>query len=288
MNLLKENTQIFFIITSEGILLQRFADDFINAGLVSLNKIGFPEGNITVVSDTSVDDLQNKYGFPPTLHFIDSSKLLSSIGDIDCDNLMIVSSCHGNSRIEYGFDSKTKIQPFPFLSAIKNNQHIKNTLVMFGQCYCGIFNYSQVECDDKSIVYMGAAGMNESSSVSGLTILGKKINWMVNIAVWAFFEWLSNPIDVDGDNRTTAMDLYKYISYVVLKTNDLIEHHSYAVWLQKHKLHDEKMEKADKTDTALLKSLNDELSKINTEYVLPRQLPWILNPVGALNMSIEY
>lgn len=288
MNLLKENTQIFFIITSKDILLQRFADDFINAGLVSLNKIGFPAGNITVVSDTSADDLQNKYGFPPTLHFIDSSQLLSSISDIDCVNLIIVSSCHGNGGAEYGFDSKTKIQPFPFLSAIKKNQHIKNTLVMFGQCYCGVFNYSQVECDDKSIVYMGAAGMNESTSVSQISIKGKSINWMANIAVWAFFEWLSNPIDVDGDNRMTAMDLYKYISFIVLQVNDLIEHRSYANWLQKHKSYDEKMKKADKTDSEALKSLDDELSKINTEYTLPRQLPWILNPEGALNMSIEY
>ena len=284
MKLIAEDTKIIFVMTSIGSLLDRFADDFKYACLDSLNQIGFPKQNITVISDTTTDELQKRYGLPTDIQYEDSSNMLKYIETIDCENLIIVSSCHGSM---HGFESKTKIKPFPFATALNNNAKAKNILVMFGQCFSGIYNYSPIDCSKKTIVLMGAAGMNESASVDGLAYNGKPINWKANIAVWAFFNWLCAPIDVDGDAKNTAMDLYKQVSSHVLKVNDILEHSSYAEWIKKRGEVEKKIEATDKADTAAINALNKELHDNNFNYLLPRQLPWIQNPNGALAMTIE-
>lgn len=284
MKLLAENTKVIFVMTSAGILLDRFADDFEKSCLASLRKIGYPEDKITVISDTSTAELQGRHGFPATINYEDSSNMLNYIETIDCENLIIVSSCHGSMD---GFDSKKKIQPYPFVTALNNNSKAKNIFVMFGQCFSGIFNYSPLDLKEKNIVLMGAAGMSSSYSAERLVLDGTRLDWCVNYAVWAFFNWISNPSDVDGDRRTTAMDLYKYVSSRVLSINDLLEHQSYSQWISKRGEVEKKIEGTDKADTAALDALNKELEKNDFAYKLPRQLPWIQNVEGAVEMTIE-
>ena len=286
MNLLKDNTQFIFVMTSKNTLEDRFVDDFKNTGLVFLAKIGFPEDHITIVSDTSIDELQNRHSLSSNHIFVDSPKFLNYIETIDCDNLIIVTSCHGSYE---GIDSKTKIQPFPFVSALNKNPYAKCIVVMFGQCYSGIFDYSKLNCDNKQIVLMGASGMNATASVGfKVSINGKEQIWSGNTAVFYFFEWMTNPRDIDGDNQTTILDLYKYVSMMVLYANDKIEHASYAQWIKNRLELDKKIDQADKTNTKVLQQLQDDIQKSDYDYFLPRQLPWILNPEGAQLMSIEY
>lgn len=285
MKLIAEDTKIIFVMTSSGTLLDRFVDDFNNSCLDTLHKIGFPEDKITIISDTATSEFTGRYGLPTAIQYEDSSNMIKYIETLDCENLIIVSSCHGSMK---GFDSKTKIQPFPFATALNNNPKANNILVMFGQCFSGIFNYSPIDCSKKNIVFMGASGMNESVSASGVPlIMGKPISWLANIAIWSFFDWLSAPTDVDGDAKTTVMDLYKQMSSLVLRANDFLEHHSYAEWIKKRGEVEKKIEATDKADTKAIDALNKELHNNNFDYMLPRQLPWIQNIEGALAMTIE-
>ena len=139
MNLITENTRFVFVITSQNTLEDRFVDDIKNCGLDFLKKIGYPDDKITIVSDTPSDELQSRNGLSSSLVFLDSSKMLNYIETIDCDNLIIVSSCHGSID---GIDSKTSIKPYPFISALNNNPKATTILVLFGQCFSGIFNYA--------------------------------------------------------------------------------------------------------------------------------------------------
>lgn len=275
---INEGSKFIFIATSRSYIEDRFLYD-INYGIGVLKSRGVANENITVILDIAIGTWIGKYNNMTDVVFSTSSKLNSLIENTECNNLFIISSCHGSLN---GIDSVTPIKPFSLNQAVKNNKYAQNILVFLGQCYAGIFNFMDVRDKEKNIVYIGATDINTS-----LSCMLKGYPWVANISVIAFFEWLNNPKDVDGDGVFSITDLYKYVSYF---TNDVTRE---IEKVQTSHLIDVSVKL--KLEEARLSSLGspfmsqiykDAVEAINN-YNVPHQNTWMLNAIAATNMSLE-
>ena len=154
--------------------------------------------------------------------------------------------------------------------------------MFFGQCYAGIYNWVDVRQEEKNIIYIGATGFDSSLSY-GLS----GIQWSANISLIAFFNWLSDPKDIDGDGVLTVMDLYKYIAVFTNNVTDDIEKQ------QTSKLVDAKVdlrlamkERGGSTDSRT--KLEQEAIEALENFIIPHQDPWLLNAFSAQQVQFEY
>lgn len=169
---ISKDSKFIFIITSSRSLEDRFLFD-VSYGIGVLKSKGVADGDITIITDSTKEILAAKCSNMSNVLFSTSSSLEYVIENAECDNLFIISSCHGSID---GIDSEPPIKPSPFNQALKKNKHAKNILVFFGQCYAGIFNFMDVRDDTKSIVYIGATNIDTSFSYRL-----KGLPWVANI-----------------------------------------------------------------------------------------------------------
>lgn len=202
------------------------------------------------------------------------------------DNVAIFITGHGGID---GFDTKISLKPFDFYEAIKKAPLLKQAVVYFGQCDAGIYNYisldtSGYEYNKSKIVAIGAAGLHSSLSSSKITNL-----WAANVFLGYIFHWISNPIDVEGDNKYTVMDSYKYATIRTssickeIENEELLRSANYKTQLAY--LYEKLKEKKTPTEDELLqmKALKEKLdSSISFD-----QIPWILNALPALDLEIK-
>lgn len=273
-----ENSKFIFIVTSSGCLEDRFLYD-VSYGVEVLKGKGVADNDITIVTDEASGTLAAKCPNMSNVIFSPSSNLGTVIENAECDNLFVISSCHGSIK---GIDANPPIKPAPFNQALKNNRHIKNALVFLGQCYAGIFSFMDVRDEDKSIVYMGATDIDTSFSC--------KLNdlpWEANISVIALFQWIEKPLDVDGDGIYSITDLYKFVSFFTNSVTKDIEkvHASYLVdALVQLRLEEERATAAGAPNTSQI--TRDAIETIRN-LSLPHQNTWMLNAIAACNMHIE-
>lgn len=262
---------------------ERFIKDIFH-GVYVLQKIGIQGNRITIVSDweSLAWEAQN---FEP-LCPINPQDVYSHIETIDAENLFVIFCCHGGLSGIGGVDS---IRPNNLINAIKNNSKVSNCLVFLGQCYAGVFNYTNVSDDNKRIVYIGATGMR-----SGLSTLMKwnilpnvSMMWCANIAVYYMFEWLETPFDVDNDGRYSIMDLYKYVSYKTNIKTELIEKEEEQKFLDM-KISAEINKQLHSERSDIIMTLDAKAVDVLYQYIIPHQDCWILNAIPALNMYFEY
>lgn len=271
------NTKFLFIVTSSGKVEDRFLYD-VELFIKIIKSKGVNVSNVIVATDVQESTVLAKCPDMQGAMFISSSQLLQTINVIDCDNLIILADCHGSI---HGIDAQSPIMPHPLTESIKNNSALKNTIVFFGQCYAGIYNWVDLRQDDMNIVYLGATGCDSSLSygVSG-------IPWSANISLVAFGQWLLNPIDIDGDGLFTVMDLYKYISCFTNSITDEIEKKQTA------DLVDAKVElklamKDQGNLTDMMMQLEREAVEALGSYIVPHQVPWLLNAFSAQKIQFE-
>ncbi len=106
-----------------------------------------------------------------------------------------------------------------------NSTYLEKTLVVLGQCFAGIFNYLEAKKVDNltgepvfpEICFLGATNLERgvSSPVNISTgSLTKDFqcnkDWIANIFLFYFFQYIVNPLDIDGDSKFTVTDSYKY------------------------------------------------------------------------------
>lgn len=275
---ISEGSKFIFIATSKSHVEDRFLYD-VNYGIGVLKSRRVADDNIIVVTDLLEGTWIEKYNNMKNIKFFLSSNFNALIESIECNNLFVISSCHGSMD---GIDSVTPIKPFSLNQSLKNNKYVKNVLVFLGQCYAGIFNFMDVRDNNKKIVYIGATDINTS-----LSCMLKGYPWVANISVIAFFEWLNNPKDVDGDGVFSITDLYKYVSCF---TNDVTRE---IEKVQTSHLIDVSVKL--KLEEARLSSFGspfmsqiykDAVEAINN-YNVPHQNTWMLNAIAAANMSLE-
>lgn len=211
--------------------------------------------------------------------FYMSSNLKDVVENAECENLFVISCCHGSID---GIDSVTPIKPFTLNQSIKNNQYAKNIIVFLGQCFAGIFNFIDVRDENKNIVYIGATNIDTS-----LSFKMNGCGWVANISVLAFFQWIKKPLDIDGDGKCSISDLYKYVSYFtnsVTKDIEKIQNYHLVDASVKLKLEEEQAKSSGKQ---LISQITKDAAEIIRNYIVPHQNTWILNAIAASNVSLE-
>lgn len=271
------NTKFLFVVTSTTVVEDRFLSDIDDFIRIILTK-GVNLSDIIVATDAQQNMVLAKFPVMRGAVFITSSQLLNVINTIECENLIILTDCHGSI---YGIDAQSSILPHPLTEAIKNNHSLKNVIAFFGQCYAGIYNWVDLRKENKNIVYLGATEFNSSLSC---VLPGK--SWHANISLAAFGQWLKKPIDIDGDGLFTVMDLYKYILYCTNSITDAIEKRQTADLVDaKVDLKLAMKDKEDSTDEMM--QLEKEAIEVLGNYIVPHQNPWLLNAFSAQNIQFE-
>lgn len=262
---------------------KRFIKDIFHSIYV-LQQIGVQGQNITIVSDWESKEWEEN-GFPP-INPISPNNLYATLETINCENLFIISCCHGSICGIGGIDG---IRPDDLISSIKSNSTMKNCVVFLGQCYAGVFNYTNVTSEGQNIVYIGATGMRTgiSSSTTWNITPTSSLNWIANISVFYMFEWLSKPVDVDNDGHYSVIDLYKYVSYHTNSKTEQIEKEETKRFLQSQiKLELSKLVSGN--EDSLLVLLEAAADKAMMKYIVPHQDCWILNAIPASHMYFEF
>lgn len=274
---ISEGSKFIFIATSSGHLEDRFLYD-VNYGIETLKNQGVADKDIIVITDTAKNALVAKCANMANVDFFTSSMIESVIENAECDNLFVVSSCHGSIN---GIDSALPIKPFPFNQAIKNNKYTKNVLVFLGQCYAGIFNFIDVRDERKNIVYIGATDIDASLSCM-LTGCG----WVANISVFALFKWLESPSDVDGDGVYSITDLYKYVSFFTNSITKEIEKIQTSHLIDASVRLKIEEERASVSGCSLLSQIAKDAIEVIKNYNILHQNTWMLNAIAAGNMHL--
>lgn len=285
---IKDNSHFVFVAISGQIPenendKERFIKDVFH-GVYVLQKIGVAGNRISIISDWKSSDWTSR-NFPP-FNPISPKNAYSHIESINAEHLFVISCCHGGLS---GIGVVDGIKPNNLIAAIKKNTNITNCLVFFGQCYAGVFNYTNVSDDMKKIVYIGATGMR-----TGLSTLMKwdinpqlSFSWCANITVYYMFEWLETPIDVDGDGLYSIIDLFKYVSFKTNEKTEIVEKAEEFKFLNtKIATEIDKRLQSGKSDVIM--ELDAQAIDALIQYIIPHQDCWILNAIPASNMHFEY
>lgn len=284
----KDKSRFIFIAISSGssestVDIERFIKDVFHCVYI-LQKIGVKGDNITIISDWEETEwISNGFdSFSP----IPPSELYDIIQSVEIENLFIITCCHGGLN---GIGGPNCIKPNELISSIKQNGHIQNCLVFFGQCYAGVFNYTNVNDENKKIVYIGATGMR--SGISSFTKWDisptNPLQWIANISVFYMFEWFENPVDVDNDGNYSIMDLYKYVSYQTNRKTEDIEKEQTNSFV-KTKIDLELLKIRVKDTATMLPLLDAHANFAKSRYLIPHQDCWILNAIPASSMFFEF
>lgn len=275
---ISEGSKFIFIATSNGHIEDRFLYD-VNYGIGILKSRGVVDDNITVITDQTKGTWVNKYNNMANVSFYPSSSLNFLVENSECNNLFIISSCHGSLD---GIDSVTPIRPFYLNQAIKKNKYAKNILVFLGQCYAGIFNFMDVRDKKRNIVYIGATDINTS-----LSCMLHGCGWVAKISIIALFRWIENPRDVDGDGVYSVTDLYKFVSCFTNNVTNQIEKQQTSHLIDASvSLKLEEMRLSALGSPFMSTIAKDAIEAIKS-YIVPHQNPWILNAIAASNMKLE-
>lgn len=276
-------TKFLYIVTSDGKVESRFIQDIARCTLLLSLKKGVPHENQVIVTDISKEELTEIFPYFQDFEVIGSSDIYDCMKNLECENLFVISSCHGNWK---GIDAKEPIRPHQFTESIKQNPHIKNCVALFGQCYAGIFNHLDLRCEHKNIVYIGATEMRTGLSIFQSWELNDSNTWkwFANIFIFHLATWLNNPIDVDNDGHCSIIDMYKYICYMTnMQTEDVEKSEANKFMNEKIKTEIRKIDTGSKEE---IDELGKEAVK-EIDYIIPHQDCWILNGECAINMYIE-
>lgn len=274
---LNSKTKFIFILTSSTKVEDRFLYDAELCLRVLLHK-GASLSDVIIATDSDESIVLAKCSSMIGATFVTSQQLLSTIHELKCNNLIILTDCHGSIR---GIDAKHPIMPYPLTEAIKQNCALKNVIVFFGQCYAGIYNWVDITDSHKNIVYIGATGFDSSLSY-GMA----QIPWSANISLVALGQWLHTPVDIDGDGSLTVRDLFKYIAWFTNSVTDEIEKKQTSDLVDaKVDLKIAMKEQGKSTDT--MAKLEQEAIEALGNYIVPHQTPWILNAKCAQKIHFE-
>ncbi len=216
----------------------------------------------------------------------EASKLLK-------ENFILVVGGHGD--VEGISTSAGMSTPEFFLDSVSNSQSIKHCLIVLTQCFAGTFSYINAK-RNVEFALIGATNLN--LSISSGVHLAKAITqadgtewlkeWSANLFSQNFFEWIMAPKDIDGDNKTSAMDAYKYSGAI---SNQQLKNVSLTSKIQLDKYYDRYKNLEEKVNRDIFEEEEFEsLPRMITEkatILYNRQDPWILNSHFARNFQFK-
>ncbi len=129
--------------------------------------------------------------------------------------VFLVFTGHGSSE---GIPTSDVVfSPTVFMKLVRAIKGIRNGIFVIGQCYGGIFDYSEALLPPE-LGMLGATKLHLSLSSSLPTQnINLKDNtskvlqpWNANVFLFYFFKWISSPLDIDGDGVTSLIDGFKF------------------------------------------------------------------------------
>lgn len=210
---IQDNTTMLFVVTSKDVVEERFFSDI----AYFIEKLNGKVNDVTIITNEDAATIVSKYIQLSNAIFIKETEALSTIERINSENLFVFVNCHGS--LQDGIDCSQNLRPYPLTCAIKKSR-AKNIIVMLCQCFAGMYSNVDLNCENKSIVYIGATGLHSSISMN---IPQLQINWSANISLIAVAIWLANPIDVDGDGVFSVIDLFMFLSTFTNEITHFIE-----------------------------------------------------------------
>lgn len=219
MNFKNHNTKWLFVcaIAHEKKNKARHLSD-VAFGVFALLRNKIPKNNIEIVID-KFDGFEDEVFIQQmlcTFEIKSINTLENIIKECTNENLVSIFLGHGN---EDGLGTIPPIKSHQLMESIHNNQNLKCTSLIFGQCYAGVFNYIDLERisisgqnENINVCLIGGSHLNSSLSgpISIEYARGVTTSWSANIFIYYFFDWLIFPSDIDGDNKYTLIDAFKY------------------------------------------------------------------------------
>lgn len=210
--LIKEKTCWLFLTCSTE---KRHVEDMV-LGIDCLRSIGIADKDIYLFSDQPEKHvLLSLYSFTKNIFELsDFRQITPAISGYD--HVILVIGGHGSQE---GLDGANfKMAPQELIETLRQIKGISAGIVVAGQCYAGLFNYLSVGDTEPQFVVLGATNLNPSLSdtaelAPAISSVGGKNDlksWSANIFLLNFFLWMKSPVDVDGDNKTSLLDAYKY------------------------------------------------------------------------------
>ena len=291
MGITKNNTHWLFMLTSSTKPEDRHLNDVI-FGVKILLKKSIPIENISLMIDDDKSTIVQKMAplITDTTALYTYSDMPALLQRIDKKNLVIIVTGHGSIE---GIDSNPSIRPYVFLHTIQQNTKAEKVFLLLGQCYAGIFNLLQVTKGQRRggihtphIIIIGATRIATSISLPSEY---DDISWDANIMLAAFFRWIDDPVDIDGDNRYSFIDAFKYITYVTNTQCYKLEKLQYIQTIRLTEQYKELYKQLQETPKETL-PLDDLLTLQALEQSLEREFihqeAWILNVPPARSTDV--
>lgn len=231
------------------------------------------------------------------------SYLIDFLEQIQCKNIVLFVSGHGGIS---GLNVNAKLSPYNLINLFKNIKDLETVIMYLGQCYAGVFNFMPVSGKtcmttgntiEPEIIIIGATNLFMSISTTMTAQFKHEVkSWCANIFLFFLFQWIMEPIDVDGDEKFTVIDSFKYAGATT--NNYLIECKKSAyinplISITKIKSLDQDIEKAIASgESSSKEKLIIEKEALKKEYEqqlsiqFNHQEPWILNAIPA--QKIEF
>jgi hypothetical protein len=305
MGLLTGHTHWMFLLPATPEAEERHIYD-VAYGVFCLEKKGISPETITIIIDGDKKRITALLQIASVNQYqiYNSSDIDEIFRNNKHDNIILFVTGHGSIN---GLASNPPIKPYPFLHAIRIAPNIKCGVVYLGQCYAGIFNYMNVKNFPKKgmpqteapLVIIGATNLYESISTKTTEMFTRSENsWSANMFLLNLFQWILNPVDVDGDGKYTVIDSYKCAGintndlYKKIKSSDNIRTRNITFDIDRLIIECEglKRRSGDKTQEYMIKQLQlHALIKTYEDSLNIRfnhQEPWILN--ATLAQKIEF
>jgi hypothetical protein len=192
---------------------ERHLKDVVLGLSVLVDTLKIHRQNISLLLDSQPISIQHQQTHDSLLTYIDKIHPISDFNNIITKTTLpnIVVLIFGHGSID-GLDANYKLKPFELVNILHSRQNLESGVVVFGQCFSGIYNFVELYGNKSSnahLCFLGASNLN--SSLSSAQLNEGQLRWVANLFMLFFFDWLSiKGVDIDGDGRTTLMDVYKY------------------------------------------------------------------------------
>lgn len=292
MGILEENTKWVLFLGASGEPEERHILD-LAYGLFCLEAAGVKPEDVAVYIDGKnrafikgllLSGTRFSYPVQETRDFFSDQKTNSH------KNIVIFVTGHGSIE---GIEASPVVSPYLLISTLKSSPGLEKAVVYLGQCLAGVFNFvgaGRKKPDEADIVLIGATNLHNSlSSPTQEHFGGKDLTWVANLFLLHVFKWIMEPVDVDGDDKKTVIDSYKYAGVMSNAVNRDIKINSFVRSFDLH----EKWEGAKKkhAGSGTLQStleLQAAQASYQNELVVryTHQECWILNSIPAQHIEL--
>ena len=296
MGLIDDSTRWFFMLPSSKEAEVRHIYDIAFGARCLLSKGITYESIVFIIDNYSkakIDTVFANLELQTPLKIYKSNQIDEILENNSYKNAVVFITGHGSPS---GLDSENPIKPYPLYKKFQTAPTFRRVVFFLGQCYAGIFNQMPLsshlglkkeEHNSRcNIVAIGATGLYSSIST---TMQLKDIKWSANIFLMYIFNWIMNPLDVDGDGNFSVMDSFKYAT---IRTNealiDIKKQDNLQTLIQQSSLQScverlckDTITEDEKNDLMLQIEALEKMLKIR--YIT--QEPWILNTQIAMNTN---